>query len=147
VQANHAHRNQVRRPPTRGLHQSVAARDRTGARAAHPHPRGWVSLARVRYVERAAASPADPVKREGDSSRCPPQPADGRRLDINNRTYNTLLRSLRGLGERGFALLVGRWRVLQHITACPRKIGPIAKAALVLTHFEHRMHILLRSPQ
>jgi DDE superfamily endonuclease/Helix-turn-helix of DDE superfamily endonuclease len=66
------------------------------------------------------------------------QPADGRQLDIDNRTYNMLLRSLRGLGERGFALLVGRWRVLQHITACPHKIGDIAKAALVLTQFEHR---------
>ena len=49
-----------------------------------------------------------------------------------------LLRSLRAPGERGFALLVGRWRVLQHITACPQKIGQFTKAALVLTHFEHR---------
>lgn len=66
------------------------------------------------------------------------QPADGRRLGIDNRTYNALLRSLRCVGERGFALLIGRWRVLQHVTACPQKIGDIAKAALVLTHFEHR---------
>lgn len=66
------------------------------------------------------------------------QPTDGRRLAVDNRTYNTLLRSLRCVGERGFALLIGRWRVLQHVTACPRKIGDIAKAALVLTHFEHR---------
>jgi hypothetical protein len=41
------------------------------------------------------------------------------------------------LGERGFALLTGRWRTLRHITASPRKIGDIVKAALVLTHFEH----------
>ena len=65
------------------------------------------------------------------------QPADGCRLDIDNRTYNMLLRSLRGIGERGFALLTQRWRVLQHVTTCPRKIGDIARAALVLTHFEH----------
>lgn len=65
-------------------------------------------------------------------------PADGNRLDPDNRTYNTLLRSLRCLGERGFALLTTRWRVLQHITACPQKIGDITKAALVLTHFEHK---------
>ena len=38
------------------------------------------------------------------------QPADGRELDINTRTRNALLRSLRCLGERGFALLTGRWR-------------------------------------
>jgi hypothetical protein len=65
------------------------------------------------------------------------QPADGRDLDINTRTRNALLRSLRCLGERGFALLTGRWRTLQHITASPCKIGDIARAALVLTHFEH----------
>jgi len=65
------------------------------------------------------------------------QPAGGRELDINTRTRNALLRSLRCLGERGFALLTGRWRTLQHITASPGKIGDIARAALVLTHFEH----------
>jgi hypothetical protein len=65
------------------------------------------------------------------------QPADGRELDIDTRTRNTIQRSLRCLGERGFALLTGRWRTLQHITASPSKIGDIARAALVLTHFEH----------
>jgi hypothetical protein len=64
-------------------------------------------------------------------------PADGRELDINTRTRNALQRSLRCLGERGFALLTGRWRTLHHITASPSKIGDIARAALVLTHFEH----------
>ena len=44
---------------------------------------------------------------------------------------------MRALGERGFALLVGRWRVLRHITVSPSRIGDIAKAARVLTHFEH----------
>ncbi|GAA2997192.1 hypothetical protein GCM10017559_17180 [Streptosporangium longisporum] len=66
------------------------------------------------------------------------QPADGRPLGISNRTYDLLLRSLRSLGERGFALLAGRRRVLHHVTACPRKIGDIAKGAFVLTQFEHR---------
>ena len=61
----------------------------------------------------------------------------GRELDINTRTRNAIQRSLRCLGERGFALLTGRWRTLQHITASPGKIGDIARAALVLTHFEH----------
>jgi hypothetical protein len=65
------------------------------------------------------------------------QPADGRDLDIGTRTSNAMLRSLRCLGERGFALLTGRWRTLQHITASPSKIGDIARAALILTHFEH----------
>ncbi len=65
------------------------------------------------------------------------QPAGGRELDINTRTCNALQRSLRCLGERGFALLTGRWRALQHITVSPGKIGDIVRAALVLTHFEH----------
>jgi hypothetical protein len=64
-------------------------------------------------------------------------PVDGRDLDIDTRTRNALLRSLRCLGERGFALLTGRRRTLQHITASPCKIGDIARAALVLTHFEY----------
>lgn len=65
------------------------------------------------------------------------QPTNGHTLDPNTRTYNTLLRSLRCLGERGFALLTGRWRTLRYSTTSPRKIGHIVKAALVLTHFEH----------
>jgi hypothetical protein len=65
------------------------------------------------------------------------QPTGGRDLDINTRTRNAIQRSLRCLGERGFALLTGRWRTLQHITASPSKIGDIARAALVLTQFEH----------
>jgi hypothetical protein len=60
----------------------------------------------------------------------------GQHLDVS-QTRNALLRSLRCLGERGFPLLTGRWRTLQHITASPGKIGDIARAALVLTHFEH----------
>jgi len=65
------------------------------------------------------------------------QPTGGRDLDINTRTRNAIQRSLRCLGERGFALLNQRWRALQHITASPSKIGDTARAALVLTHFEH----------
>jgi hypothetical protein len=65
------------------------------------------------------------------------QPADGSELDITTRTRNILLRSLRCLGERGFALLTQRWRTLQHVTLSPSKISKIARAALVLTHFEH----------
>lgn len=63
--------------------------------------------------------------------------ASGHDLHVDNRTYNMLLRSIRCLGERGFALLSQRWRVLQGVTTPPTKIGDIAKAALVLTHFEH----------
>jgi hypothetical protein len=60
-------------------------------------------------------------------------------LDPDTRTRNALLRGLRAQGERGFALLKTRWKALQHVTACPHKIGDIAKGALVLTHLEHKM--------
>jgi len=65
------------------------------------------------------------------------QPARGQELDINARTRNAIQRSLPCLGEPGFALLTGRWRTLQHITASPSKIGDIARATFVLTHLEH----------
>lgn len=66
------------------------------------------------------------------------QPADSRALAADNQTYNTLLRSMRCTGERGFALLTGRWHGLRHTTASPRTLGSIVRATLVLTHFEYR---------
>jgi hypothetical protein len=65
------------------------------------------------------------------------QPADGHNLAPDNQAYNTLLRSTRCLGERGFALLTGRWRALQRVTVSPRRIGELAQAALVLTRIEN----------
>lgn len=104
--------------------------------AAHEHALGALYAAAARGLPTLA----DPAYRGAGIGIHTPvkQPADGRRLGVDNRTYNALLRSLRCVGERGFALLTRRWRVLQHVTACPRKIEDIAKAALVLTHFEHR---------
>ena len=51
----------------------------------------------------------------------------------------SLIRSVRCLGERGFALLTQRWKTLQHVTASPGRIGLIARAAFVLVLFEHKM--------
>jgi hypothetical protein len=61
-----------------------------------------------------------------------------RELDDSQRTRNLLLRGLRCRGERGFALLTRRWAVLQHVTASPSRVTEIARAALVLTHWEHK---------
>jgi hypothetical protein len=58
---------------------------------------------------------------------------------LASRTRNALIRSLRGLGERGFALLTQRWTTLQNVTASPSRIADIAEAALVLLQFEHKM--------
>ena len=66
------------------------------------------------------------------------KPARGE-LDIDAKTRNALLRSLRYQGERGFALMSQRWRVLQHVMVSPGTIGDLAKAALVLVQFEHKM--------
>jgi hypothetical protein len=41
--------------------------------------------------------------------------------------------------ERGFALLVLRWKTLQRVTMSPRRITDLARAALVLTHFERKI--------
>jgi hypothetical protein len=49
-----------------------------------------------------------------------------------------MLSSARCLAERGFALLSHLWKTLQHFTASPSEIGAIARAALVLTLFEHK---------
>lgn len=66
------------------------------------------------------------------------QPTDGKPLAIANRTYNRLLRGLRWQGERGFAILIGRWKTLRHTTVSPRRTGDIVAAALHLTHFEYK---------
>jgi DDE superfamily endonuclease len=65
------------------------------------------------------------------------QPAGGQPLAPDNQAYNMLLRSIRCLGERGFALLTGRWRALQRVTVSPRRIGELTQAALVLTRIEN----------
>jgi hypothetical protein len=67
------------------------------------------------------------------------KPAGSRELDPDTRTRNALLRSLRCLGERGFALMTQRWQALQHVMLSPRTIGDLARAALVLVQFEHKM--------
>ena len=66
-----------------------------------------------------------------------PQHSDGIPPHANQRTFNKLLRGLRCLGERWSALLVGRWKFLRHVKISPSRITDLARAALVLTHFEH----------
>ena len=68
------------------------------------------------------------------------KPARGE-LDIDTKTRNALLRSLRYQGERGFALMSQRWHAIQHVSLGPTQIGDIAKAALVLTQIEHKPRV------
>ena len=107
-------------------HDVTAARGRVLPQA-RPYLKDLPFMADSGY-EGAGAGVHVPVKK----------PARGE-LDINARTRNALLRSLHYQGERGFALMSQRWRTLQHVTASPGRIGLIAKAALVLVLFEHKM--------
>jgi hypothetical protein len=65
------------------------------------------------------------------------QPGGGQVLAPDNQAYNALHRATRCRGERGFALLTGRWKALRRITASPSRIGDYVKAGLVLLHIEH----------
>jgi DDE superfamily endonuclease len=107
-------------------HDLTAARDLV-LPTARPYLKDLPILADSGY-EGAGAGVHVPVRK----------PARGE-LDIDARTRNALLRSLRYQGERGFALMSQRWRVLQRVMVSPTTIGDIAKCVLVLTQFEHRM--------
>ncbi len=98
-------------------------------------------LAALRPFVDAMPAPADAgYEGAGHGVHTPVKKTAGmKELDINARTRNALIRSRRCPGERGFALLTQRWQTLQHITASPGKIGQIARAALVLVLFEHKM--------
>ncbi len=63
-------------------------------------------------------------------------PTKGRGLHPDNAARNELIGCLRAPGERGIALLKTRWKALNRIRLCPRRIGAIAAAALVLTTAE-----------
>jgi DDE superfamily endonuclease len=60
-------------------------------------------------------------------------PVKGRNLAPDTACRNQLITSLRALGERGNALLKTRWTALLRIRLCPKRIGDIAAAALVLS--------------
>lgn len=78
--------------------------------------------------EGAGAGVLVPVKRPARSE-----------LDIDAKTRNALLRSLRYQGERGFALMKQRWRSLEHVMVSPGTIDDLARSVLVLVLFEHKM--------
>ena len=59
-------------------------------------------------------------------------------LAAQHRIYNLLHSRWRCRGERAAALLKTRWSALRRVTLCPKRIGAIIQAALVLTHHEHQ---------
>jgi len=110
-----------------GVHDVTAAR-RFVLPAVQPYLQDMPILADPGY-QGAGHGVLTPVKK----------PKDGSELDVNTRTYNGLLRAVRALGERGFALLTQRWKTLQHVTMSPSRIGELARAALALVHFEYKI--------
>ncbi|MFC5120018.1 transposase family protein [Amycolatopsis halotolerans] len=58
-------------------------------------------------------------------------------LTLDQQSFSLLHTRLRCLGERAAAMLKTRWTALRHVTLCPKRIGHITQAALVLTHHEH----------
>jgi len=122
--ASHAGSRCGSRPPSRDQCDITAAR----IHALPPLPRGRPRLPAL----------ADPGYQGPESaSRYPRGNQKTAAISTSATAQNALQRSLRCLGERAFALLNQRWRTLQHITASPSKITGIARAALVLTQYEH----------
>ncbi len=59
-------------------------------------------------------------------------PTKGRNLSIDNQARNLLITALRAPAERANALLKSGFKALRRVTLCPRRIGHITAAALVI---------------
>ncbi|MEV0133717.1 transposase family protein [Dactylosporangium sp. NPDC050688] len=64
------------------------------------------------------------------------KPKDGR-LTLHQQQLNHAHNAVRAIAERGNALLKGMFRALRNVSLCPRRIGAIVAAALVLLHTDH----------
>jgi hypothetical protein len=64
------------------------------------------------------------------------KPKGGHLTDIQ-QTYNKVHNGIRAIGERGNSILKTIFKTLRNVSLCPRKIGKIVAAALVLLHLEH----------
>lgn len=84
-----------------------------------------IALAGLGY-EGAAGILRVPVKKTG-----------GKKLTDDQKTFNKLIRGIRGIGERANALLIVRFKALRRVSLDPWRIGAITSAALVLLHHEH----------
>lgn len=67
-----------------------------------------------------------PVKKPKDS-----------RLTVDQQAYNAVPGALRCLGDRANSLLKTTYKVLRRYRGCPRHLGKIVAAALVLRHLEN----------
>ncbi len=77
---------------------------------------------------------------EGENTRltCPiNKPAKPAVLTADQRTTNMLHSATRAPAERGNSLLKTTFTAQRRVSLCPRRIGAITAAALVLLHCEH----------
>jgi hypothetical protein len=76
---------------------------------------------------------------EGETTRltCPIKKARDTTLTVEQRTINALHSATRALAERGNSLLKTTFKALRRVSLCPRRIGAITAAALVLLRTEH----------
>jgi hypothetical protein len=58
-------------------------------------------------------------------------PYKGRRPTKAQQQHNRMVNSLRGPGERGFAILKA-WRIFTKVRCCPQQVGAMAQAVLAL---------------
>jgi hypothetical protein len=58
-------------------------------------------------------------------------PHKGRKLTKAQKAHNRMVNSVRGPGERGFAVLK-TWRIFTKVRCCPQRVGALAKAVLTL---------------
>jgi hypothetical protein len=61
----------------------------------------------------------------------------GGELTEKQKDHNKAHNAKRAIGERGNSLLKTTFKALRNISLCPRKIGTIVAAALVVLHIEH----------
>lgn len=62
----------------------------------------------------------------------------GGQLTIDQQAYNAVHGAVRCLGERANSLLKTTYKALRRYRGCPRRLGGIVAAAMVLLHHEHR---------
>ena len=74
---------------------------------------------------------------EPDIFKVPFKKPKGGELTVDQQAYNAVHGALRCLGERANSLLKTTYKALRRYRGCPRRIGRIVAAALVLLHHEN----------
>jgi hypothetical protein len=75
---------------------------------------------------------------EADLLRIPIKKTAHGELTVDQQAYNAVHGALRCLGERANSPLKTTFEALRRWRGCPRRIGDIVAAALVVLHHEHR---------